>query len=63
MGIEEFLLQRAEEQGMRKAIEEMKTKFVENLLKLTNFGNERIASLVEADVVSVEIIRATLPTN
>jgi hypothetical protein len=63
MGIEEFLLQRAEEQGKRKGTEKMKTKFVKNLIKLTDFSNERIASLVDVNVAFYEKIRANSPVK
>ncbi|MCE7040847.1 hypothetical protein [Dyadobacter sp. CY312] len=50
MGLEEFLLDRAEKQGIEKGAKEEKVKkniaFTQSLLKHTNFSIEKIADLV-----------------
>ena len=64
MGIEEFLLQRAEKKGRKEGREEGKEEakviFVKSLLDTTDFSNEKIASIADVTVVFVEKIKASL---
>jgi len=60
MGIEEFLLQRAEKKGIEKGVETSKTIFVTSLLQSTDFDSEKIASLADTTVAFVEKIRKSL---
>ena len=61
MGIEEFLLYRAEKQGemkgIEKGIEKSKQDFIKNLLLKTDFTSEKIADLVGLPVTAVERIK------
>jgi len=56
MGLEEFLLDRAEKQGIKKK----ELSFTQTLLKETNFSIEKIAALVGVTVDFVENVKANL---
>ena len=56
MGLEEFLLDRAEKQG----VEKKELSFTQTLLKETNFSVQKIASLVGVTVDFVEKVKANL---
>ena len=56
MGLEEFLLDRAEKQGIKKK----ELSFTQTLLKETNFSIEKIATLVGVTVDFVENVKANL---
>jgi hypothetical protein len=60
MGIEEFLLQRAEKQGIKKGLEEAKTIFVKSLLESTDFDDAKIASIADVTVSFVKEIRSAM---
>jgi hypothetical protein len=60
MGIEEFLLKQAENEGMEKAIQKRDTEFVKSLLTQTEHSVEKIARLVGVSVSFVEKIKASL---
>lgn len=68
MGLEEFLLQRAERQGEKrgerkgekKGIEKTKKLFIQNLLTKTNHSDELIADLADVDVSLVSKLRHKL---
>ncbi|WP_245859535.1 RpnC/YadD family protein [Spirosoma aerolatum] len=68
MGLEEFLLQRAEQQGEKrgerkgekKGIEKTKKIFIQNLLTKTNHSDELIADLADVDVSLVSKLRHKL---
>lgn len=65
MGIEEFVLTRAErigekrgiEKGIEKGIEVQKLSFVQALINHTDFDDSKIASLTGVDVSIVQQIR------
>ena len=59
MGIEEFLLDRAEKKGIEKS----KMDFIKSLLTGTEFSNTKIASLVGVSVEMVEKIKTELERN
>jgi len=64
MGIEEFLLQRAEKKGRqvgrKEAIKETKAIFVKSLLESTDFDDAKIASIADVTVAFVEKIKASI---
>lgn len=64
MGIEEFLLDRAERQGLEKGLEkgcqDTTYKFVKNLLLSTDFPVEKIAGLAEVSETFVKELQHTL---
>lgn len=64
MGIREQILQMAEQKGYREGLREARlerdTIYVENLLRLTEFTNQKIADLVEVSIEFVKEIRAKL---
>jgi hypothetical protein len=53
MGIEEFLLERAEKKGLREG----KVAFVKSLLQNTDFNDEKIAMLVGVTVEFVANVK------
>ncbi|MCF0057582.1 hypothetical protein [Dyadobacter sp. CY356] len=59
MGIEEFLLDRAEKKGIQKN----KITVVKSLLKETEFSNAKIASLVDVSEEMVQKIKMELQSN
>lgn len=60
MGIEEFLLERAKNEGEARMKEKKEYSFVQSLIKDTDFNNERIASLASVSVSFVKKVRADL---
>nr|WP_293843120.1 hypothetical protein [uncultured Arsenicibacter sp.] len=64
MGLEEFLLYRAEKLGMRQGlaqgIEQQNKLLIQNLLTQTDFTVEKIASLVGVSTDVVVKIKTTL---
>jgi molybdenum cofactor biosynthesis enzyme MoaA len=64
MGIEELLLDRAEKQGVKQGMEQMKKedhrKFTLNLLTHTDFSDEQIAKLAEVSKEYVAKLRKSL---
>jgi predicted transposase/invertase (TIGR01784 family) len=65
MGIEEFVLQRAKNEGIEKGIEigisQKNLDFVKTLLNETNFSIQKIATMVGVPVSFVEEVKASLP--
>lgn len=59
MGIEELLLERARSQGREEEKVKNENLFVENLLRDTDFDNEKIASLVGVSVTLMKKIRVS----
>ena len=57
MGIEEFLLDRAEKKGIEKGIEQSVIKVVKSLLRETDFDDDKIASLIGISPESVRKIK------
>jgi len=64
MGIEQFLVQKAENAGMEKGMEIMKTednlRFVKSLLAQTDFTLQKIAQVADVSVAFVEEVKASL---
>lgn len=58
MGLEEFLLQRAERQGEKKGSEQAKKQFIQNLLAKTDLSDNQIADLADVDVSMVIKLRS-----
>lgn len=57
MGIEEFLLDRAEKKGIERGKENGRIEFVKSLLRETSFDTDKIASLVGVSAEFVERIK------
>jgi predicted transposase/invertase (TIGR01784 family) len=67
MGIEEFVLQRAKNEGIEKGIEigisQKNLDFVKTLLNETNFSIQKIATMVGVPVSFVEEVKASLSAS
>ncbi|WP_428660050.1 hypothetical protein [Runella sp.] len=60
MGIEEFVLARAERNGEKKGMLKKNLSFVKKLLQKTDFSNEQIADLAGVQTACVEQVRKEL---
>jgi len=58
MGIEEYLLQRAEKQGIEKGREEKNIAFVKSLLINSDFSDEKIALIANVTLAFVQEVKA-----
>lgn len=63
MGIEEFVLQRAKNEGIEIGISQKNLDFVKTLLNETNFSIQKIANMVGVPVSFVEEVKASLPAS
>ncbi len=63
MGIEEFVLQRAKNEGIEIGISQKNLDFVKTLLNETNFSIQKIATMVGVPVSFVEEVKASLSAS
>lgn len=63
MGIEEFVLQRAKNEGIEIGMSQKNLDFVKTLLNETNFSIQKIATMVGVPVSFVEEVKASLPAS
>ena len=60
MGIEEIIIEMAKQEGELKGSQKQQIFFVENLLRSTDFDDEKIASLAGVPAAFVEEVKKKL---